>query len=637
MMRFRSLIFSALLAAFATACTATSVLDGLDGAAPDAFACTEGLARCEGDVAVRCEGEGAFVLARRTDCSLTGERCSMGACVPCLAGTSGCFEGDAARCRDDGSGWDVTAECDLDGGEACVDGACVELCERAITDRSYEGCEFYPVDLDTKGAYAPPFGIIVSNPNTFATRVVLEVDDSLPGEAPSVRVLEEVDIPPLDLEPFVLDRRRVDGVPEAGGWRETGSAHTRRAFRVRARHPVIAYQFNPLAQADVFSNDASLLLPTSALGTRTTVVGWPQNLSTSGDVDQRADEDYRATLTVVGTEASTSVTVRFGPLATRVLGIGETTAWGPGETASFELGPFDTINLETDGFLADFTGTVVESNRGVVVYTGSEGADVPAYERTADRLCCADHVEGQLPPDRSLGNRFVLARTPSRARSINDALTSAFLALPEPEEFEVAHVVAVEAGTTRIETSLEPPFETFTLEQGESAMVVLDRDTELVASRPVSVIQLLAGQTAAGIPLEYPGGDPALIVVPPADQFRRDYVFLTPSTYGFDAVTIVAPPDATILLDDAPLPGTCESAPLEGRAGGLGDAPPAWIIHRCPLSFPQVNGDFSVSPGVQGDGVHRLRASRPVGVVVSGFDAFVSYAYAAGMNLELLR
>jgi hypothetical protein len=35
--------------------------------------------------------------------------------------------------------------------------------------------------------------------------------------------------------------------------------------------------------------------------------------------------------------------------------------------------------------------------------------------------------------------------------------------------------------------------------------------------------------------------------------------------------------------------------------------------------------------------VHRVRADVPVGVVVSGFDAFVSYAYAAGMDLELLR
>ena len=38
--------------------------------------------------------------------------------------------------------------------------------------------------------------------------------------------------------------------------------------------------------------------------------------------------------------------------------------------------------------------------------------------------------------------------------------------------------------------------------------------------------------------------------------------------------------------------------------------------------------------GMQDDGVHRLEANAPVGLVVYGFDAFVSYAYAGGLNLQ---
>jgi hypothetical protein len=158
-------------------------------------------------------------------------------------------------------------------------------------------------------------------------------------------------------------------------------------------------------------------------------------------------------------------------------------------------------------------------------------------------------------------------------------------------------------------------------------MLLLDRDTEIVASRPIAAIQVMAGQYAAGIPFEYPGGDPALIVVAPTDQFRKDYVFLTPATYGFDAVTIVAEPDAIIELDGEALPPICERAAIGT----------SWSVYRCPLSFPEIRGDFSIDPGEQGDGVHRVTASEPVGVVVSGFDAFVSYAYAAGMDLEVLR
>jgi hypothetical protein len=626
-------------AALLSGCTVSPLLITDAGVPPDGTprVCSRsGESFCDGPVAVTCLEDGPLVRSARTDCTLLGDRCLDGACVTCIPNTLGCFEGNAARCAADAT-WEVTETCDLEAGEACSGARCVSLCDEAAADRSYEGCTFYPVDLDTRGSYAPPFGIIVSNPNPFTIRAVLEVDDAEPGEPARLRIVDEVDVPSTDVETFSLPRRRIDGRTDGAMWVETGSALTRRAYRLRASHPVIAYQFNPLAQADVFSNDASLLLPTSALGTRTTVIGWPQNISSRGRVDQRsAGEDFRSTLTIVGTEAATSVRVRFGALAGRVLGVGDVASWSAGDEATFTLGPFDVLNLESDRFNADFTGTVVESDRGVAVYSGSEGADVPAYETRADRLCCADHLEEQLIPDSSLGLEFVLARTPARARAINQALLDGSFALPEAEEYEIVRVLAVAPGTTRIDTRLRSPYDAFTLEEGEVATLILDRDTELVASQPVSVVQLLIGQEAAGIPFEYPGGDPALIVVPPVDQFRTDYVFLTPDTYGFDAITLVAPPDAEILLDGVPLPGTCERSASDGRPLGSGEPPP-WVIHRCALSFPEVVGDFSVRLGVQADGAHRIRSSVPVGVVVSGFDNFVSYAYPAGMDVTVLR
>ena len=40
---------------------------------------------------------------------------------------------------------------------------------------------------------------------------------------------------------------------------------------------------------------------------------------------------------------------------------------------------------------------------------------------------------------------------------------------------------------------------------------------------------------------------------------------------------------------------------------------------------------------MQNDGVHRIVASAGVGVLVFGWDAFVSYGYAAGTQLEAIN
>ncbi len=138
-----------------------------------------------------------------------------------------------------------------------------------------------------------------------------------------------------------------------------------------------------------------------------------------------------------------------------------------------------------------------------------------------------------------------------------------------------------------------------------------------------------------------PGGDPSFLIVPPAEQFRNSYVFLTPDKYLYDFIRIIAPPDTGILLDGSPLSEAiaCETSPGDGLTEAERGSPtPPFVVHRCQLSFPVIDPDEeapdNVSPGLQDDGVHRIDAERPVGVLVEGFDSFVSYAYAAGTELE---
>jgi hypothetical protein len=452
-------------------------------------------------------------------------------------------------------------------------------------------------------------------------------------------------VPPGALEVFELERREVDGSSKEGLNDGTHTAVTSNAYRISSSHPIIAYQFNPLENFNVFSNDASLLLPTSAVGREYTVVGWPQTIGDSDNPDQdfdstTSDEDLRAFLTIIGTEENTSVTVTMGDDVERVVGAGPVPELRRGGEVTLDIGPFDVINLETAGFNADFTGTRIVASEPVTVFIGSEASDVPVFGTYATRRCCADHLEEQLFPDQSLGSLFSIARMPSRTEAL---LASAF----EDDPFDVARidepewvrVVAVREGRTRISTTLPFPDDSFELVQGADAILRADQDFLLEADQAVAVLQALPSQGVTGIPRQFPGGDPAIIAVPPIQQYRQDYIFLTPDKYAFDFVTITADREAEILLDGEPLPDHCSTSPADGLERIPGDPPPDRVVHRCQLSFPMVTGGSNpvVLPGEQNDGVHRIVADREVGIVVYGFDRFVSYAYAGGLNLAVLN
>jgi hypothetical protein len=104
-------------------------------------------------------------------------------------------------------------------------------------------------------------------------------------------------------------------------------------------------------------------------------------------------------------------------------------------------------------------------------------------------------------------------------------------------------------------------------------------------------------------------------------------------------VQIVAPVNADISLDGMPLMAAgCEqrevpSLPEDAYAAGT-----QWQTYGCQLAFPSVSregGDSKLGP--VGAGVHSVVADMPVGIVVSGFDRFVGYAYVGGLNLNVLN
>lgn len=618
---------------------------------------------CNGTLLLSCKVVGEFLQSQEVDCAKKGGvcdpvrgciTCSPGdrRCQPCATGDKDCDRNVTQVCNASGTAWEDEERCDLKMGDACYDGRCQNMCARANQERSYVGCTFYAADLDNAAiddldnASAQQFAVAVANPQAVSIEVDVAINEAEPGEPQDVRIIDKVTVPPGALEVFELPRREVDGSSEDGLNDGTHSALTSRAFRVHSSHPMIAYQFNPLENSNVFSNDASLLLPTSALGRDYTVVSWPQTIGSSENPEQDFDptsghEDLRAFLTIIGTESGTTVDVNLGSKVVKVVGAGRIPESGPGSMMTIPLEPFDVLNLETEGFNADFTGTVVNASAPVTVFIGSEASDVPMFGTLATRQCCADHLEEQLIPDQTLGTFYSIARNPPRSKALSESASpDAPLSIVVANEPEWIRVIATKPGITKIDTTLDDENRSFQLAQGAVATLKAERDFLLDShDRPVAVLQATPSQGVTGIPGDFPGGDPDLIVVPPIQQYRRDYVFLTPDKYAFDFVTIMAERTTTILLDGKPLPKHCTTSPADGRERNRGDEEPDRVVHRCQLSFPTVTPapNSRVLAGNQNDGVHTILADRPVGIIVSGFDKFVSYAYPGGLNLDVIN
>lgn len=621
--------------------------------------CTVGETRCTA-VLQRCApaNGGGATWVTADDCAAQGLVCasSLSRCTVCRPDERSCAGQDVMACSPDGATLTKVQTCSPETGVLCRSGGCAHLCTEATKLKSNVGCEYWAVDLDnanisaTSSAAAQQFAVVVSNPQPdVAAHVVIEQDDGESGGDSQIVVAAEDDIPPANLRVFRLGPREVDGSPPGEFNTGAGTALTRAAYRVRSHVPVVAYQFNPLDNVNVFSNDASLLKPVEAvtytpgtLDAAYVVVGWPQTIAHTDDPDTNFDPnnpiDLRAFVTIVATRPDTQI--RF-TTATRVIPGDGLPEMQPGDVRQLILQPFEVLNLETGGFNADFTGSSVEADQPVMVFSGSEASDAPFFQRLADRFCCADHLEEQLDPIRTAGKKFIAAHAPNRSQAVVSAGATLNGSIEEPEFFRV--VSASATAPVHVTTTLAPPDNAFTLPaRGAVRDIRAYRDFLVEADQPVMLASVQASQDAAGVRRGLPGGDPSMLIIPPMEQYRSDYVFLTPDKYSFDFVVIAAPLHATVLLDGTSITDAgCTEAPADGLSPEQRGTPePPAMVYRCQLSYPVVDPTKSapgnIQPGIQNDGIHRVQSDRDVMVLVYGFDNYVSYAYAGGTRLEAL-
>ena len=476
-----------------------------------------------------------------------------------------------------------------DAGDNDTDGPVDEsTCAAAAMSLTSAGCLFAPVVMQVSGNL--PWAVVAANTNVAQAGVTLYANDG--------SEIESAMIAPGDLHTFVFDA----GGPEytAHNIPENTTIEAR-ALRLESDIPIVAYQFSPYSSSQQATSDASLLLPYHAWG-QDYIVGAYHNTDLSNSwvtiisFDDDNDVDVTASDYMGGSTAA---------------GAGGIPALAAGESFSETLQDGEVLRvLSPSNGSADLTGMRITSDRPVSVFSGAPSMSIPGPGMEFYK----DHLEETQPPRVAWGNDYAVVHF-----------------RPRSDESDVYRFIADEDGTT---ITLSGDYaDVLTLDEGEFAEVQTPESFFASSPNAFAVFHYMVSQSLTSGPkddVEYPGdflspncsspsqvttelGDPATSWFPPVEQYRYNYGFLTPETYAWDMVTVIAPMNDwnTISLDGGSLP----EDPTALGVGGWGYA--RFLIE---------------------DGPHYIAsASTKFGLEVYGYDCRVSYAYPGGLSLAAIN
>jgi len=500
-----------------------------------------------------------------------------------------------------------------------------QTCTEAVQAHSYIGCDYWPTVVANTVWDIFDFAVVVANAGQSMASVTVTGPSGTNQTAtvPSGQLVKMYLpwVPALKgpASDTCGTAQPASSVLQAGG-----------AFHLVSTVPITVYQFNALeyqpkggpsgkdwsscpgyakctdstspnngttAGCYSFSNDASLLLPSTAMTGNYRVAGH------EGVAAVGRSQTLDATMTITGTQDGTTVKVHVSNGGRIGAGTGIPATNGGG-TLMLTLDAGDVAELVGAGG-TDLSGSLIQASAPVQVITGHPCIQVPPTQPSCD------HIEESVVPAETLGKDYVVTGPAG------------------PNGNAVAHQVRFYGNFDNTHLTYNPPTPPpgcpTTLSAGQvvecgtpacPAMVDLGQmsncgitlqDFEVKGDQPFAVGTFTLGSW--DVDTTKSEGDPAQSFPTAVEQYRTKYVFLAPDDYRENYVDIVASPAAAIMLD-------AQAVTARPQAVGTG----AYAVYRVKL-------------GAGRAGAHVLTASQRVGIQVVGYGTATSYMYPGGLDL----
>jgi len=353
------------------------------------------------------------------------------------------------------------------------------------------------------------------------------------------------------IAPYEVKRIDFASTLEVSTGKETGTV-----IKLEADNPIIAYAIHQ-HRVGGSSTDAYTLIPTRNLGTGYVISSYEPCVNSP---QSSSCVHIPSSFTVISPDKTSNITIQY-----------------PDNTSeSISLNDNESYTVES---LSDLSGTFVQSDQKIAVFSGSKCINIPI-----DYLAC-DMIYEQMLPISSWKKEFLTY--PISTRTNGDTIRI----------YSSENDTTVSLNNQIIDSDLDIGEFWQTNNQSSAALITSDK--------PIMTVQYSNSAT-----YDSTNSDPFMMVIPGVDQYLDEYIFSTPPT-GFSVhyVNIIHPQTnlSTLKLDNTSISSSFSNIPNSTYAGA----------------------SIQISAGS-----HVIKSDNKFGIFVYGFYTNEGYGYPGGFDLE---